>query len=45
MAKMVASNVVWCRHYGKRGKAGDAERRNVKRSERQKVKKEVAREH
>lgn len=31
MAKMVATDARWCRHYGKRGKNGDAERRSIKR--------------
>jgi len=42
MAKMVASNAAWCRHFGKAGKNGDKERRAIKRSEKSKLKKELA---
>lgn len=45
MAKMVAANVAWCRHYGKAGKKGDQERRMVKRSERNKAKKDLRKEY
>lgn len=45
MPKMVAANVAWCRHYGKRGKAGDKERRSVKRSERNNFKRELAKDN
>lgn len=31
MPKMIAKDAAWCRHYGKRGKAGDQERRMLKR--------------
>lgn len=44
MAKMVAANVAWCRHYGVSGKGKDQERRATKRSEKNKAKKELARE-
>lgn len=31
MAKMVAKDAAWCRHFGKLGKNGDRERRSIKR--------------
>jgi hypothetical protein len=42
MAKMVAADVNWCRHYGAKGKGKDQERRAVKRSEKAKLRKELA---
>jgi hypothetical protein len=41
MAKMVAANVAWCRHFGTDGKGKDQERRAVKRSEKNKAKKDL----
>lgn len=31
MAKLIAKDAAWCRHYGKRGIDGDKERRMIKR--------------
>jgi hypothetical protein len=31
MPKMISADAAWCRHFGKRGKDGDQERRNIKR--------------
>jgi hypothetical protein len=45
MAKMVARDVAWCRHYGTDGKGKDAERRATKRSEKAKAKKDLRREY
>jgi hypothetical protein len=42
MAKMTAQNARWCRHYGVSGKGKDQERRAIKRSEKSKLKKELA---
>lgn len=44
MAKMVAADAAWCRHYGKRGKAGDKERRNIKRGKAGNWKRQEARD-
>ncbi len=40
-SKMVAANAAWCRHYGKHGRKGDQERRMIKRSERNNVKRDL----
>jgi hypothetical protein len=40
-AKMIAADAAWCRHYGKRGRKGDQERRMLKRSERNAAKKNL----
>lgn len=43
MAKMVSRDIAWNRYYGKTGRDNDAERRKVKRSERNKLKKTLDR--
>lgn len=40
MAKMLAANAAWCRHYGKLGKSGDQERRSIKRGKKNDWKRE-----
>lgn len=44
MAKMISRDAGWCRKYGKAGKNGDQERRAIKRSERNRSKKDLRRE-
>ena len=44
-SRMVAADAAWCRHYGKRGRKGDQERRMIKRSDRNKVKKDLRKEY
>lgn len=45
MRRMLGSDIGWCRYYGKTGADADRERRKVKRSERHKVKKDIARSY
>lgn len=41
---MVARDASWCRSYGKRGKGNDAERRALKRKDRNKHKRDLRRQ-
>jgi hypothetical protein len=41
MAKLVARDAGWCRHYGTDGKSKDRERRAIKRSDRNRTKKDL----
>lgn len=41
MDSMTARDARWCRHYGRKGKAADQERRSIKRGKRNDWKKKV----